>query len=123
MVWIFAVVAVALMAAVAAVAAGHGTPLAPEHGDRPDAGLPAHDGPVSATDLRRVRFPVVLRGYRMAEVDALLERLAAEREFQEVSRPSITSGPTSGTASGTAPGRPDRVSDAGDAAGAADEEN
>ena len=38
------------------------------------------DGPVTADDLRRIRFPLAFRGYRMAEVDALLERLAEERE-------------------------------------------
>jgi DivIVA domain-containing protein len=35
---------------------------------------------VTADDLRRIRFPLAFRGYRMAEVDALLERLAEERE-------------------------------------------
>ncbi len=33
---------------------------------------------VAADDLERVRFGMALRGYRMAEVDALLDRLAAE---------------------------------------------
>lgn len=86
MTWVFALVAVAVMVGVALVAAGHGTPLADDHGDRPDAGLPA-EGPVDAAALRRVRFPVVVRGYRMAEVDALLERLAAEREELDRYRP------------------------------------
>lgn len=36
--------------------------------------------PISAGDLRRVRFPVVFRGYRMDEVDALLNKLAAQLE-------------------------------------------
>ena len=35
---------------------------------------------MTADDLRRIRFPLAVRGYRMAEVDALLERLAEERE-------------------------------------------
>ena len=47
--------------------------------DRPDARVPA-DGPLTAQDLRRVRFSTALRGYRMSEVDALLDRLAAELE-------------------------------------------
>ena len=34
----------------------------------------------SADDLRRVRFSMAFRGYRMSEVDALLDRLARERE-------------------------------------------
>jgi DivIVA domain-containing protein len=44
------------------------------------------DTPVTADDLRRIRFPVAFRGYRMAEVDALLNRLAEERERAEGSR-------------------------------------
>jgi DivIVA domain-containing protein len=34
--------------------------------------------PLSAEDVRTVRFTTAFRGYRMAEVDALLERVAAE---------------------------------------------
>ncbi|MDF9716405.1 DivIVA domain-containing protein [Nocardioides sp. ChNu-99] len=85
--WVFAVLAVAAMVGAAAVAAGHGTPLAPEHGDRPDSGLPAQ-GPLTADDLRRVRFPLVVRGYRPADVDALLARLAAERDGLDLYRPA-----------------------------------
>lgn len=45
--------------------------------DRPDPGLPTGRA-LRAGDLDRVRFPMALRGYRMADVDALLDRLAAE---------------------------------------------
>ncbi len=38
------------------------------------------DGPLTPQDLRRVRFSTALRGYRMSEVDALLDRLASELE-------------------------------------------
>ena len=79
MMWVFAIVVVLVMGAVAAVAAGKGTPMADVPADRPDPVLPA-EGPVTAEDLRRVRFSLAFRGYRMAEVDALLHRLAAERE-------------------------------------------
>jgi DivIVA domain-containing protein len=41
---------------------------------------------VTAEDLRRIRFPLAFRGYRMAEVDALLERLAEEREQADAER-------------------------------------
>ena len=53
--------------------------------DRPDALVPA-DGPLAAEDLRRVRFSLAFRGYRMSEVDALLDRLAAEKEAQQEPR-------------------------------------
>jgi DivIVA domain-containing protein len=36
------------------------------------------DRALTAHDLRSVRFSTALRGYRMSEVDALLDRLAAE---------------------------------------------
>ena len=45
----------------------------------PDATVPA-EGPLRAEDLRRVRFSLAFRGYRMSEVDALLDRLAGELE-------------------------------------------
>jgi DivIVA domain-containing protein len=82
MMWFFAILIVLALGAIAVVAAGRGTPMSPAYGDSPDALVPA-DGPVTADDLRRVRFPLAFRGYRMAEVDALLERLAEEREAVE----------------------------------------
>jgi DivIVA domain-containing protein len=77
--WVFAVLIVLAMGGVAAVAAGRGSPLAPAYDDRPDAAVPAK-GTLGPEDLRRVRFSLALRGYRMSEVDALLDRLARERE-------------------------------------------
>lgn len=79
MMWFLAVLVVLTMGAVAVVAAGRGTPLREEHRDRRDVLVPP-DGPLSAADLRGVRFTLAFRGYRMDEVDALLERLAQERE-------------------------------------------
>jgi DivIVA domain-containing protein len=82
--WFFAVLLVLAMGGVALLAAGKGTPLAEVYDDRPDALVPA-EGPLTAADLRRVRFSIALRGYRMSEVDALLDRLATEREQSEPS--------------------------------------
>ena len=79
MVWFFAVVIVAVMGGIAVVAAGHGGSMAEVFDDGPDARVPV-DGPLTAHDLRRVRFSTALRGYRMSEVDALLDRLAADLE-------------------------------------------
>ncbi|QBR93705.1 DivIVA domain-containing protein [Nocardioides euryhalodurans] len=79
MTWVFAVLVVLALGGIAAVAAGRGEPMSTTYDDRPDATVPA-SGPVSADDLRRVRFSLAFRGYRMSEVDALLDRLARERE-------------------------------------------
>ena len=71
---VLGVVAVLLVAAV--VATRDDQVLADAPPDAPDRDLPP--GRLQADDLRRVRFGVTVRGYRMSEVDALLERLAAE---------------------------------------------
>lgn len=77
MTWFFAVLIVLLMGAVAVVAAGAGGSMTEVYDDRPDARVQA-EGPLTGDDLRKVRFTTALRGYRMSEVDALLERLAEE---------------------------------------------
>ncbi|GAA2155448.1 hypothetical protein GCM10009844_42560 [Nocardioides koreensis] len=82
MTWFFAVLIVLAMGAVAVLAAGKGAPLAEEYDDRPDASVPA-GGPLRADDLRRIRFSIALRGYRMSEVDALLDRLSSQLEQQD----------------------------------------
>ena len=82
MTWFFAILIVLAMGGVAVLAAGKGAPLAEEYDDRPDAAVPAN-GPLRADDLRRVRFSLALRGYRMSEVDALLDRVASQLEQQD----------------------------------------
>jgi len=77
--WFFAILVVLALGGIALVAAGRGAPLAEVYDDRPDSSVPA-EGPLTADDLRRVRFSLGFRGYRMSEVDALLDRLASERE-------------------------------------------
>jgi len=79
MTWFFAILIVLVLGGVAVVAAGRGAPLAEAYDDRPDSGVPA-EGPLGADDLRRVRFPLAVRGYRMSDVDALLDRLATQLE-------------------------------------------
>jgi DivIVA domain-containing protein len=86
MMWFFAILVVLALGGVAVVAAGRGEPMGPAYDDAPDSLVPA-DGPVTAEDLRRIRFPLAVRGYRMAEVDALLERLADEREAADREAP------------------------------------
>jgi DivIVA domain-containing protein len=77
MTWFFAILVVAVLGGIAVVAAGRGGAMAETFDDRPDARVPA-DRPLTAEDLRGIRFSTALRGYRMSEVDALLDRLAAE---------------------------------------------
>ena len=73
----FVILIVLVMGAVAVVASGRGGSMAEVYDDRPDSRVQA-DGPLTALDLRRVRFSTAFRGYRMSEVDALLDRISAE---------------------------------------------
>lgn len=77
MMWLFAIVIVLVMGAIAVVAAGRGEEMAPAYDDRPDAFVPA-GRPLAGEDLRRTRFSLAFRGYRMSEVDELLARLATQ---------------------------------------------
>lgn len=81
MVWFFAVLVVLALGGVALVASGSAGTLPKAYGDRRDVTLPA-DRPVTAEDLRRVSFNTAVRGYRMDEVDALLDRLVRELDEQ-----------------------------------------
>ena len=79
MMWFFAILLVLVMGGIAVVAAGRGAPLSHAYDDRPDALVPATRD-LGPDDLRRVRFSLAFRGYRMSEVDALLARLALQLE-------------------------------------------
>jgi DivIVA domain-containing protein len=68
------VVLVLFVAAVVATREDQAMADAPQ--DLPDLMLPA--GPLEPQDVAAVRFSMAPRGYRMSEVDAVLERLAAE---------------------------------------------
>jgi DivIVA domain-containing protein len=76
MTWLFAALVIVVMGGIAVVAAGRAGSMPPAYDDSPDVVLP--DGPLRPEDLRKVRFPLALRGYRMAEVDELLDRLATQ---------------------------------------------
>jgi DivIVA domain-containing protein len=107
MTWFFAVLIVALMGVTAVVATGRGGAMAEVYDDRPDARVPA-DGPLSAGDLEQVRFTTALRGYRMSEVDALLDRLVAELGEREAGGAVGSAQPP---LSRTEDGRPDPTAD------------
>ena len=68
------VLAVLFLAAVVATRGGGELAAAPP--DAADLALP--DGPLRSSDVEALRFPLAVRGYRMAEVDAALERMADE---------------------------------------------
>lgn len=80
MMWFFAILVGLVLGVVATVAAGRVGHL-PEPDSEPSA-LPDLTA-LDASALRRVRFPLAVRGYRMAEVDALLDAVAAEWERRD----------------------------------------
>jgi DivIVA domain-containing protein len=82
MYWLQLVVIVALLAAVGWLAIGGGGHMSEPEPDRPDLALPG-DGLLAREDVDRVRFSVGARGYRMDEVDDVLDRLAQEIELRE----------------------------------------
>ena len=82
MYWLQLVVIVALLAAVGWLAIGGGGHMSEPEPDRPDLALPG-DGLLAREDVDRVRFSVGARGYRMDEVDDVLDRLAHEIEVRE----------------------------------------
>ena len=73
---VFVVIAIVVVFAVAAVAVGRGGGLDPADPDLVRPSLP--DGPMSAEDLDSVHFAIGFRGYRMDQVDAVLDRLGRE---------------------------------------------
>lgn len=72
----------AVVAGIAVVAVGRGGALELAEPDRSPRGvLPSGD--VDRAAVESVRFTVALRGYRMDEVDAVLDRLATEIEERD----------------------------------------
>jgi DivIVA domain-containing protein len=74
-----------VITAVGLFAAGRIDGMSPAVPDLPP-GLP--EGPVTAEALRAVRIPVSLRGYRMADVDEMIERVAAELDASRTDQPN-----------------------------------
>ena len=71
-------VVAALFFAAASAVFGRGEELAPIPPGSSPTWLP--DGEVAVADVRGLRFQQAVRGYRMAEVDWVLDRLAGEVE-------------------------------------------
>lgn len=68
---------VVVVAAVAMAVLGDGSALKDAEPDRLDDPLPP-DRPLVRSDIDTVRLPVAVRGYRMLDVDEVLDRLGAE---------------------------------------------
>jgi DivIVA domain-containing protein len=79
--FLFLVVA-AVFGAIAWVAAGRGGGLDDPRQDRPEPAL-ADDRQLGRADIDSARFAVGFRGYRMDQVDRLLDRLAAEIDHRD----------------------------------------
>lgn len=73
---VFLLVLFVIVVGVALVAAGRGGSLPDVEPDSPPVGLP--DDALEEGDLEAVRFPSALRGYRMRDVDEVLDRVASE---------------------------------------------
>jgi DivIVA domain-containing protein len=81
MFWVMVVVVAVVVFGTAAVAAGAGGTMgAPARGPELLADV---ETPLRPADLEQVRFPVVLRGYRMEAVDQVLARLGSELEDRD----------------------------------------
>ena len=78
--FLFLVLALAVVVGavtLAVVGGGESGPLPEAAPERLDDPLPL-DRPIGRADVESVRFPLAARGYRMADVDDALSRLAAE---------------------------------------------
>jgi DivIVA domain-containing protein len=87
--WFIAVVAVAALGVAAMAAAGGMGQMSkdPVH-DTYRQDLP--DGPMGPDDIRQLRFGVTLRGYAMAQVDDVLDRLAREIAERDATIAALT---------------------------------
>jgi DivIVA domain-containing protein len=75
--WFMLIALVVVVAAVAMAVLGDGGALKDSDPDRLQDRLPP-DRPLLRADIEAVRLPVAVRGYRMLDVDEVLERLGAE---------------------------------------------
>lgn len=86
------VIVAAVFGGIAWVAAGRGGGVVDAVPDRPDVALP-DDRQLAKADIDAARFTVGWRGYRMDEVDQVLDRLAAEIEYRDRLIAELTGSP------------------------------
>ncbi|WP_371479687.1 DivIVA domain-containing protein [Kitasatospora sp. NBC_00315] len=82
MFWVIVVAMAVVVGGAALVALGGGGSLPEAVQDRISARLP-QDRPLSRTDVDGIRLPMAVRGYRMDEVDEVLDRLGAELSYRD----------------------------------------
>jgi DivIVA domain-containing protein len=75
--WFFTALIAAVVVAIALIAAGRGDIMARTWPDRRYLSLP-EDRSLTAGDVESLRLAVAFRGYRMEEVDDLLDRIGVE---------------------------------------------
>jgi DivIVA domain-containing protein len=80
-IWLWALVTVGVIGAIAVVASGRWGSMADVDEDRPDALISA--GSLTGEQIKDVRFTHSVRGYRQDEVDTLLDLVAAELDRRE----------------------------------------
>jgi DivIVA domain-containing protein len=80
-IWLWALVTVGVIGAIAVVASGHWGSLAEVDEDRPDALVSAEA--LTGQQIKDVRFAHSIRGYRQDEVDTLLDLVATELDRRE----------------------------------------
>lgn len=80
--WFIAAVAVVALGVAAVVAAGGGGSMAKDP-VRDTYAMTVSEDPLHGDDVRGLRFGVALRGYAMDQVDAVLDRLAAELDARD----------------------------------------
>ncbi len=81
-IWLIVAVMAVVVGGAALVALGAGGSLPEAAADRLAVRLP-RERPLARADLDAVRLPMALRGYRMDEVDDLLDRLGAELSHRD----------------------------------------
>ncbi len=86
-----ALVVVVAAVTLAVIGGGSQAVLPEAEPDRVADGLP-QSRPVVRADIDALRLPVAPRGYRMAEVDDVLERLAAELAERDARIAQLTAG-------------------------------
>ncbi|WP_316526460.1 DivIVA domain-containing protein [Kitasatospora brasiliensis] len=82
MFWVIVVAMAVVVGGAALVALGGGGSMPEAAPDRLSARLP-QDRPLGKADVDELRLPMAVRGYRMDEVDDVLDRLGAELAYRD----------------------------------------